>query len=105
MKPPFARRADSSQCRTPAIELLVSSHRPYCRSARSSGGVRVCTWGSRVLVNAFTENLEMTRVVGLAIRAALAIALGCTAATSAAQDFNDSHFHLTNYIQEGLTLP
>jgi len=27
------------------------------------------------------------------------------ASSSAAQDFNDSHFHLTNYIQEGLTLP
>src|SRR5262249_17757744 len=24
---------------------------------------------------------------------------------SSAYDFNDSHFHLTNYIQEGLTLP
>ena len=47
----------------------------------------------------------MTRVVGLAIRAALAIALSCTAGTSAAQNFNDSHFHLTNYIQDGLTLP
>lgn len=36
---------------------------------------------------------------------AFACALAGSAGPSAAYDFNDSHFHLTNYIQEGLTLP
>ncbi len=35
----------------------------------------------------------------------IAMALAGLAGTSEAYDFNDSHFHLTNYIQEGLTLP
>ena len=37
--------------------------------------------------------------------ASAAIALASVAGRSEAYDFNDSHFHLTNYIQEGLTLP
>jgi predicted TIM-barrel fold metal-dependent hydrolase len=44
----------------------------------------------------------MTRAVGLMISAIVALSF---ASRSAAQDFNDSHFHLTNYVQEGLTLP
>jgi len=47
----------------------------------------------------------MIRAVGLAMSAAFAIVLLSFARASAAQDFNDSHFHLTNYIQEGLSLP
>ena len=47
----------------------------------------------------------MTRAVGPMISALLAIVALSFANRSAAQDFNDSHFHLTNYIQEGLTLP
>ena len=44
----------------------------------------------------------MRRAVGLMISVIVALSF---ASRSAAQDFNDSHFHLTNYIQEGLTLP
>lgn len=36
---------------------------------------------------------------------AFTCALAGSASPSSAYDFNDSHFHLTNYIQEGLTLP
>lgn len=36
---------------------------------------------------------------------AFACALAGFASPGRAYDFNDSHFHLTNYIQEGLTLP
>lgn len=36
---------------------------------------------------------------------ALALVLAAFARGAAAYDFNDSHFHLTNYIQEGLSLP
>ena len=47
----------------------------------------------------------MTRLGSLQVSAALALLLAGFANTSAAQDFNDSHFHLTNYIQEGISLP
>jgi hypothetical protein len=38
---------------------------------------------------------------GLRLLAAAATAVACAAAPARACDFNDSHFHLTNYIQEG----
>ena len=42
----------------------------------------------------------------LALLGAAAGSIACAAAgTAAACDFNDSHFHLTNYIQEGITAP
>lgn len=41
----------------------------------------------------------------LMVFAAFVMALSGIAGRSDAYDFNDSHFHLTNYIQEGLTLP
>lgn len=47
----------------------------------------------------------MTRPGSLLGYAALALALAGFANRGAAHDFNDSHFHLTNYIQEGLSLP
>jgi hypothetical protein len=47
----------------------------------------------------------MTRRRPPLVSAALAIVLLGLANGGAAQDFNDSHFHLTNYIQEGLSLP
>src|SRR5215470_12294578 len=39
------------------------------------------------------------------ISAAFVLVLLNSASNSAAQDFNDSHFHLTNYVQEGMSLP
>jgi hypothetical protein len=47
----------------------------------------------------------MTRPRPLLLSAALAVTLSCAVSSAAAVDFNDSHFHLTNYIQEGLSLP
>jgi hypothetical protein len=47
----------------------------------------------------------MTRSGSLLVYAALALVLAGFANRGAAHDFNDSHFHLTNYIQEGLSLP
>ena len=47
----------------------------------------------------------MTRQGPLLASAALALVLVGFANRGVAHDFNDSHFHLTNYIQEGLTLP
>ena len=47
----------------------------------------------------------MTRQAPLLASAALALVLAGFANRGAAYDFNDSHFHLTNYIQEGLSLP
>ena len=47
----------------------------------------------------------MTRRCPRLVCAALAIALLSLAHTGNAHDFNDSHLHLTNYIQEGLSLP
>ena len=45
-----------------------------------------------------------TKAPSLAL-SALAFVLAAFAGGAAAYDFNDSHFHLTNYIQEGLSLP
>ena len=39
------------------------------------------------------------------ISAAFVLVLLNSASSSSAQDFNDSHFHLTNYVQEGMSLP
>jgi Amidohydrolase len=47
----------------------------------------------------------MTRLGSLLVSAALALVLTGFANRGDAYDFNDSHFHLTNYIQEGLSLP
>jgi hypothetical protein len=47
----------------------------------------------------------MNKFNSLLASAALAIVLTGFAGRSDAYDFNDAHFHLTNYIQEGLTLP
>jgi predicted TIM-barrel fold metal-dependent hydrolase len=47
----------------------------------------------------------MKRSASLLVCAALALVLSGFAGSGEAYDFNDSHFHLTNYIQEGLTLP
>jgi hypothetical protein len=47
----------------------------------------------------------MKRRASLIASAAFALALTGASDLSSAYDFNDSHFHLTNYIQEGLTLP
>jgi predicted TIM-barrel fold metal-dependent hydrolase len=47
----------------------------------------------------------MTRPRPLLLSAALAVMLSGAVSSAAAADFNDSHFHLTNYIQEGLSLP
>jgi hypothetical protein len=47
----------------------------------------------------------MKRLDSLLVSAALALTLASFANRSDAYDFNDSHFHLTNYIQEGLSLP
>ncbi len=59
---------------------------------------------SRQSFNSHREsNMEKQRSVFAA--AALACALAGFANPGCAYDFNDSHFHLTNYIQEGLTLP
>ncbi len=46
----------------------------------------------------------MTRLGSLLVSAALALVLAGFANRGDAYDFNDSHFHLTNYIQEGLSL-
>src|ERR1700750_2594496 len=45
---------------------------------------------------------SLAKLAGLAA-AAMASLAACNAAAQSACDFNDSHFHLTNYIQEGLT--
>ena len=47
----------------------------------------------------------MTRQHSLLVSAAFALVLTSFANRGDAYDFNDSHFHLTNYIQEGLSLP
>src|SRR5215471_410104 len=47
----------------------------------------------------------MARQGLLLASAALTLVLLGLANRGAAYDFNDSHFHLTNYIQEGLSLP
>jgi predicted TIM-barrel fold metal-dependent hydrolase len=47
----------------------------------------------------------MPRQAPLLVSAAFALVLVSFANRGAAYDFNDSHFHLTNYIQEGLSLP
>jgi hypothetical protein len=47
----------------------------------------------------------MKRPDSLLAAAVLALALTGLSNRSGAYDFNDSHFHLTNYIQHGLTLP
>ncbi|HKB84144.1 MAG TPA: hypothetical protein VKD04_13200, partial [Burkholderiales bacterium] len=47
----------------------------------------------------------MKRTGSLLVSAALALVLTGFTNRSDAYDFNDSHFHLTNYIQEGLSLP
>ena len=47
----------------------------------------------------------MIRNGSVAVYAVLAFVLAGFAHRSAAYDFNDSHFHLTNYIQEGISLP
>ena len=47
----------------------------------------------------------MTRLHSLLVSAVLALVLASFANRGDAHDFNDSHFHLTNYIQEGLSLP
>src|SRR5258706_7352574 len=47
----------------------------------------------------------MKKLDSLMVAAALALVLTGFANRGDAYDFNDSHFHLTNYIQEGLTLP
>jgi len=47
----------------------------------------------------------MTRQAQLLASAALVLVLLGFAGRGDAYDFNDSHFHLTNYIQEGLSLP
>jgi hypothetical protein len=47
----------------------------------------------------------MKRQGSLLAIATLALVLAGFSSRSNAYDFNDSHFHLTNYIQEGLTLP
>jgi hypothetical protein len=47
----------------------------------------------------------MQRQGSLLVSAALALVLSGFADRSGAYDFNDSHFHLTNYIQQGPTLP
>ena len=47
----------------------------------------------------------MTRQGSLLVSVWLALVLMGFGNRGAAYDFNDSHFHLTNYIQEGLSLP
>ena len=47
----------------------------------------------------------MNRFNSLLTSAAFALVLAGFSNRGDAYDFNDSHFHLTNYIQEGLTLP
>jgi len=47
----------------------------------------------------------MTRRRSSPVSAALALLLLCSSSRGGAYDFNDSHLHLTNYIQEGRTLP
>src|ERR1017187_3879960 len=47
----------------------------------------------------------MKRIESIVLIAAFALVLTGFANRSDAYDFNDSHFHLTNYIQEGLSLP
>jgi hypothetical protein len=47
----------------------------------------------------------MTRPGSLLVCAAFALVLAGFANRGNAYDFNDSHFHLTNYIQQGLSLP
>jgi hypothetical protein len=47
----------------------------------------------------------MIRTGSVLVYAVLAFVLAGFAHRSAAYDFNDSHFHLTNYIQEGISLP
>jgi Amidohydrolase len=47
----------------------------------------------------------MKRIKSIVLTAAFALVLTGFANRSDAYDFNDSHFHLTNYIQEGLSLP
>jgi len=47
----------------------------------------------------------MKSIRSLLASAALALVLTGFANRGDAYDFNDSHFHLTNYIQQGLTLP
>ena len=47
----------------------------------------------------------MIRPGSVLVYAVLAFVLAGFTHRSAAYDFNDSHFHLTNYIQEGISLP
>jgi len=47
----------------------------------------------------------MKRLDSLLATTAFVLVLSGFAGRSDAYDFNDSHFHLTNYIQEGLSLP
>jgi Amidohydrolase len=47
----------------------------------------------------------MIVIVRRLLRTAIVLALGCAATVAAAFDFNDAHFHLSNYIQQGPSLP
>ena len=48
----------------------------------------------------------MTRITRLVMCAVLVLAaLSFAISSAAAHEFNDSHFHVTNYVQEGLSLP
>jgi hypothetical protein len=47
----------------------------------------------------------MTRIRTLLTAAALALVSLAFASSGSAHDFNDSHVHLTNYVQEGISLP
>src|SRR5215831_2982047 len=47
----------------------------------------------------------MRRITTLVMSAVLALLPISFACGSGGYDFNDSHFHITNYVQEGLNLP
>src|SRR5262249_8064338 len=81
-----------------STSLLVSSH------ARLVRGRRACVKHRPRSSNASRRPHMKTKAPSLA-STALAFVLATFADAASPSDFNDSHSHLTNYIQEGLSLP
>src|SRR5258708_26387396 len=67
--------------------------------------LRVMLISSQPRLFPYRGRRQMKRTGSLLVSAALALVLTGFTNRSDAYDFNDSHFHLTNYIQEGLSLP
>src|SRR5262249_7301275 len=85
-------------CHYPSASLLVSSH------ARLARGLRAWATHGPPPPTPEVDQHMTTKALSLA-STAIAFVFATFAGGADAYDFNDSHFHLTNYIQEGLSLP